>query len=213
MELLERIVRKELVTFCVIIFCGFSVFAQNSKPITSPENIGLFPKPGFEPLAPHKSPVRDRSNIKPENFRSSEASGKSLDDILSPGVGAEIPDCKPSWGLFKFRVTGKGLVDSTWFDGQLPKEKSIQILNNIRATNGSWIVAPGTKEGDVAWYVYFYSDTRARWDKNLNCSELDKELQKIVSAMTGNFYRLYYWTGEDKATIVRPTDNDGQPRY
>jgi hypothetical protein len=172
-----------------------------------------FPKPGFEPLAPHKSPVRDRSNIKPENFRFSEASGKSLDDRLSAGVGTEIPDCKPAWRLFKFRVTGKGLIDSTWFDGQLPKEKSIQILDNIRATGGSWIVAHGTKEGDVAWYVYFYSDTCARWDKNLNFSELDKELQKIVSSMTGNFYRLFYWTGEDKATIVRPTGNDGQPRY
>ena len=211
---MERIVRKKgAFTFCLLILCGLAVFSQNPKPITSPENIGLFPRPGFEPLPPHKSHVKDNSNIKPENFRFSDASGKSLNDRLSVGVGTETPNCKPSWGMFKFRVNGKGLVDSTWFDGHLPKEVSIRILDNIRATQGSWIVAPGTKETDVAWYVYFYSDTRARWDKNLKCSESDKELQKTVSSMTAYFYNLFYWFGEDKATMIRPTNNDGQPRY
>jgi hypothetical protein len=213
MELLEQVVRKKAVlTFCLVLFCLFPVFSQNSKPANSPENVGLFPRPGFEPLAPHKSPVRDRSNIKPENFRFSDAKGRSLDDLLSVGAGKDAPDCKPSWAMFKFRLNGKGLIDSTWFDGQLPKEVSARILNNIRNTEGSWTVAPGTKEEDVAWYVYFYSDTRGRWDRNLNCSESDKELQATVSSMTAFFKNLFYLFGEDRATMVRPTGNDGYPK-
>lgn len=213
MKLFERIARyKGSWILCLFIFCGCSVFSQNPKSPTAPENIGLFPKPGYEPLPPHQRHVIDRSNIKPENFRFSET-GKSLNDRLSAGAVTEAPDCKPSWAMFKFRVNGKGLIDSIWFDGQLSKKTTTRILDNIHATAGSWIVAPGTKESDVAWYVYFYSDTRGRWDRKLNCSESDKELQKAISFMTGYFYQLFYWTGEDKATIIRPTDNDGLPRY
>ncbi len=215
MELLKQVLvrNKGVLTFCLFILCGFSVFSQNSKPTFRPETIELFPKPGFEPPPPHKPRVIDKSNFKPENFRFSDASGKSLDDRLSVGMSTEPATCKPSYGLFKFRVNGRGLIDSTWFDGQLSKEVSIRILDNIRATEGSWVIKPGTKEEDEAWYVYFYSDTRGRWDKKLNCTEADKELQKAVSAMSNYYYNLYYWIGEDKATLIRPTQNDGQPRY
>ncbi|MPR32994.1 hypothetical protein [Salmonirosea aquatica] len=215
MELLEKVVihNKGVLTFCLCILCGFSVFSQNSEHRVHPANIELFPKPGFEPLPPHKSKIIDRSNFKPENFRFSDATGKSLNDRLSAGVGIEPASCKPSYGLFKFRVNGKGVIDSTWFDGQLSKEVSVRILDNIRATEGSWVITSGTKEADVAWYVYFYSDTRARWDKKMKCTESDKELQKAVSAISNYYYNLYYWIGEDKATLIRPTANDGQPRY
>lgn len=213
MKRIECVVRnKWILVLCFIVSCGFSSFSQIPKPATTPENIGLFPKPGFEPLELHKPRVRDNSTFKPENFQFSQASGKSLNDRLEVGVSAETVDCKPSWGLFKFRVNSKGQIDSTWFDGHLPKKVSMQILKNIRATQGSWIIAPGTKESDVAWYVYFYSDTRARLTKNLNCSESDKELQRAVSSMTSYFYNMYYWVGEDKAMIIRPTSNDGAPR-
>lgn len=215
MELLKQVVarNKGVFTFCLFILYGFSGFSQNSKHTFHPENIELFPKPGFERLPPHKPTVIDKSNIKPENFRFSDATGKSLNDRLSVGTSTEPANCKPSYALFKFRVNDKGLIDSTWFDGLLSKEVSIQILDNIRATEGSWVIAPGTKEGDVAWYIYCYSDTRARWDKKLNCTEADKELQKAVSAISGYFSNLYYWIGEDKATLIMPTENDGQPRY
>nr|WP_295934626.1 hypothetical protein [uncultured Dyadobacter sp.] len=213
MELTKRVARNVwMLVLCFIVSCGFSSFSQIPKPATTPENIDLFPKPGFEPLELHKSRVRDNSNFKPENFQFPQASGKSLNDRLEVGVSAETVDCKPSWGLFKFRVNSKGQIDSTWFDGHLPKKVSMQILKNIRATQGSWIIAPGTKESDVAWYVYFYSDTRARLTKNLNCSESDKELQRAVSSMSSYFYNMYYWVGEDKAMIIRPTSNDGAPR-
>jgi hypothetical protein len=209
----DSTINRGVLTFCLFILCGFSVFSQNSKNTVHPEHIELFPKPGFERLPPHTPTVRDKSNFKPENFRFSDATGKSLNDRLSVGVSTESANCKPSYALFKFRVNGKGLIDSTWFDGQLSKEVSSRILNNIRATDGSWVVAPGTKEGDVAWYIYFYSDTRGRWDKKLNCTESDKELQKAVSAFSNYYSNLYYWVGEDKATLIRPTVNDGQPRY
>lgn len=213
MELIGRIARSNwILILSITVSCGFSSFSQIPKPATTPENIGLFPKPGFEPPELYKPRVRNNSNFKPENFQFSQASGTSLNDRLEVGVSAETVDCKPSWGLFKFRVNGKGLIDSTWFDGQLPKKVSLRILENICGTQGSWIVAPGTKESDVAWFVYFYSDTRARLTKNLNCSESDKELQRTVSSMTSYFYNMYYWVGEDKAMIVRPTSNDGAPR-
>ncbi|GAB3162976.1 hypothetical protein GCM10027291_01740 [Telluribacter humicola] len=215
MELLKQVVvrNKGVFTFCLFILCGFSVFSQNSRPTVHPENIGLFPKPGYEPLPPHKSKVIDKSNFKPENFRFSDATGKSLNERLSVGISTESANCKPSYALFKFRVNGKGLIDSTWFDGQLSKEVSIRILGNIRTTEGSWVIAPGTKEVDVAWYVFFYTDTRGQWDRNLNCTESDKELQKAVSAFSDYFYNLYYWVGEDRATVIRPIQIDGQPKY
>ncbi len=212
MELWARlIVRKHAVfTFWLITLCGSTAFCQNSR--LRPEDIELFPKPGFELDPPHKSTIRDNSNIKPENFRFADKSGKSLEYRLSAGTGAEPPDCIPSWGLFRFSVNGRGLIDTTWFDGKLPAEVSKRILNNIRSTEGSWMVVPGTKPNDVAWYVYFYSDTRGRWNKNMRCPESDKELQKVVSSMTSLFYNSFYFLGEDKATMVRPTSNDGTPK-
>ncbi|TDE14585.1 hypothetical protein [Dyadobacter psychrotolerans] len=202
---------KKILISALLLFTA-SAFAQESAGEKAARNIGLLLAPWHERLPPHKSYVRDNSNIKPENFRFRDAPGRSLNDRLSVGVGAKTPDCKPSWAMFKFRVNGKGLVDSTWSDGNLPKEVSNRFVDNIHATDGSWIVASGTKETEVAWYVYFYSDTRGLWDRNLNCSDSDKELQKTVSYMTSFFYNLFYCFGEDKATMVRPTDNNGIPR-
>jgi len=199
--------------FVILLSLTLTTFAQESEGEKAAAKIGLFYLPGFEPSPKSKSHQPDTANYKPQNFRFRDASGRSLNDRLSVGVGAETLDCKPSWAMFKFRINGKGLVDSTWFDGHLPKEVSIRILDNIHATEGSWTVAPGTKEVDVAWYIYFYSDTRGRWAKDLNCSESDKELQRTVSSMTAFFYNLFYWLGDDKATMVRPTDNNGIPRY
>lgn len=210
MELLEHLAhRGSLLALWIFILCGFSVFSQDSKPRISGDDIELFPRPGFEPIAPHKSVRRDNSNIKPENFRFHDKSRRSLDERLSMGVGEKKISCKPSWGMFKFRVNGKGVVDSCWFDGQLPVKVSNRILDNIRATKGSWILSPGTQETDVAWYVYFYSDTRGRLDRKMNCSSADMELQKVVSFMTSYFQNLFYLLGEDKATMIMATSNDG----
>jgi hypothetical protein len=56
----------------------------------------------------------------------------------------------------------------------------------------------------------FYSDVRG--DKNVQCSEADKQLQKAVSSMSGFFYNLFFRLGEDNATMLRPTVIDGLPK-
>lgn len=210
MVLIARI--SVYLTFSLSILSGFASLSQSPGGSTPPAVIGLFPMPGFEPLPPHKSRVVDKTKFKPENFRFLNKAGKSLEDRLSSNAALETVDCRPSWGLFAFRVNGKGAIDSTWFDGHLPAASSNRILANICATEGSWVIAPGTKPDDVAWFVYFYSDVRALWDKNVQCSEADKELQKAVSSMNGFFYNLFFWLGKDNATMLRPTVIDGLPK-
>ena len=210
MKLIARI--SLYLTFSLTVLFGFEALCQNPGGRTNPAVIGLFPIPGLEPLPPHKSRVIDKTKFKPENFRFLNKSGKSLEDRLSSNAAPETVDCGPSWGLFAFRVNGKGAIDSTWFDGHLAAASSNRILANICATEGGWVIAPGTKPDDAAWFVYFYSDVRALWDKNVQCSLAEKELQKAVSSMNGFFYNLFFRLGEDNATMLRPTIIDGLPK-
>jgi hypothetical protein len=148
------------VTFLFSALSGFASLSQNPENRTNRAAIGLFPRPGFEPFPPHKSRVIDKTKFKPQNFRFLNKAGESLEDRLSSNAVTETVDCKPSWGLFAFRINGKGAIDSTWSDGHLPTASSNRILANICATEGSWAIAPETKPDDVAWFVYFYSDVR-----------------------------------------------------
>lgn len=198
------------ILFLVIFTTGIS-FAQDTTRRNLPAAIGLFPKPGFEPNPPHKSAVVDKSHLKPGNFRFSGKGGINLQSFLLTGIGPVTADCRPYWGLFAFRVNGTGKIDSTWSAGQMPIENTKRILTNIRATEGSWIIQSGTKTEDVAWYVFFYSDTRGRWQPNLNCSESEKDLQKAISSMSGFFYNMFHQLSDNLATVISPVEFTGLP--
>jgi hypothetical protein len=59
---------------------------------------------------------------------------------------------------------------------------------------------------------FTFTLTCALWDKNVQCSQADKELQKAVSSMTDFFYNLFFRLGEDNAIMLRPTVLDGLPK-
>jgi hypothetical protein len=190
------------------------VHAQESDTSKRATSIGLFPLPGFEPLPDHKSKEPDTASLRPQNFRFPDIDRKTLSDILEMGVELPPNDCKPSWGLFAFRVNAAGKIDSTWYQGSLPTTTSDKILANIRGTEGLWIIKQGTKPTDVAWFVYPFFDTRGRFERRSKCSDADKELLKVVSYLSSLVINLFYQVDRDhnRATMIMPTERDGIPK-
>lgn len=184
-------------------------FAQTTNPTKNAENIGLSPLSLFD--EPPRRYWLDTANFKPENFTFKIWDKKDLSDRLEMGVSVGPISCKPTWGMFIFRVNAKGKVDSTWYRGNLPTFTSDKILSNIHRTDGNWIIKPGTKPNHVAWFVYPFFDTRARFPVRAECSETDNELLRTVSALSNLFSMLYWQTGKDyyRGTMIRPTDKDG----
>lgn len=170
--------------------------------------------PGYEMLPSSNGYIPDTANIRPENFSFRIWDKKDLADRLAIDVDLPPESCKPSWGLFIFRVNGLGQVDSTRYEGNLAPITSSKILANICATEGNWMVKRGTKPNQVAWFAYPFFDIRGRYSKQLVCSSSDRELLKAVSSLSNMFWLVYYKVRreEQKGTLIRPTTMDGIPR-
>src|SRR5690606_27902554 len=95
--------------------------------------IGLSPLPGLEMPKRERTYRLDTANFHPENFSFRIWDKKDLTDRLEMGVPLPPAGCKPSWGLFVFRVNALGKVDSTWYRGNLPNMATTRILANICA--------------------------------------------------------------------------------
>ena len=200
--------------FIILLTLTLTSFAQESEGEKTAAKIGLFYLPGFEPPAKPKSHLPDTANFKPQNFSFPNINRQSLTARLETNIPLPPVDCKPSWGLFAFRVNAAGKVDSTWYRGSLPLVASDKILANIRATEGLWIIKPSTKPTDVAWFLYPFFDTRGRLERKYNCSEADIELLKAVSSLSNLVFNLYYQVdnNHNRATLIMPTERDGMPK-
>lgn len=185
-------------------------YSQESVKAKTAANIGLSQLPGFS-LPARSAYWLDTVNFRPENFSFRIWDKKDLTDRLELNVPMCPVQCKPSWGMFVFRVNAKGKVDSTWYRGNLPATTSDKIIYNIRATEGNWIIKKGTKPNHVAWFVYPFFDIRGRIPKQPGCSEADQELLQTVSDLSNLFYILYYKVDKDyyRGTMLRPTAEDG----
>jgi hypothetical protein len=206
-------ITKTFITL-ILLMAVVPAHAQDSDASKRATSIGLFPLRGFEPLPDHKSKEPDTARLKPQNFRFPDIDRKTLSDRLEMGVQLPDNNCKPSWGLFAFRINAAGKIDSTWYQGSLPTTTSDKILANIRGTEGRWIIKQGTKPTDVAWFVYPFFDTRGRFERISKCSEAKKELLKIVSDLSSLVINLFYQVDRDhnRATMITPTERDGIPK-
>lgn len=130
-------------------------------------------------------------------------------------MGVDLPpvSCRPSWGLFIFRLNGLGQVDSTWYEGNLAPITSSKALANVCATEGNWIIKPGTKPNHVAWFTYTFFDIRGRFSKQLECSKSDQELFKAVSFLSGIISMRYNKVDHNhqEATWIKPATIDDTP--
>jgi hypothetical protein len=185
-------------------------YSQELEKAKTAAKIGLSELPGFS--LPLKSAYwLDTINFRPENFSFRIWDKKDLTDRLELNVPMCPVQCKPSWGMFVFRVNAEGKVDSTWYRGNLPATTSDKIIYNIRATEGNWIIKKGTKPNHVAWFVYPFFDIRGRFPKQPDCSKADQELLQTVSDLSNLFYILFYKVDKDsyRGTMLRPTTEDG----
>jgi len=162
-----RTSQTKLIFMLAFLLLALTSFAQESEGAKTAAKIGLLHAPGHEPPEPHKSVVPDTANFKPENFSFPNIDRKTLDYWLGKDVPLPPASCKPSWGMFSFRVNANKKVDSTWYRGNLPPDASEKILENIRGTKGLWIIKPGIKPTHVAWYVYLYFDIRGKYSQEL----------------------------------------------
>lgn len=153
----------------------------------------------------------DTANFKPEYFRFPDIDKKDLGDRLENDVPLQTASCKPSWGIFAFRVNTSKKVDSTTYRGNLPYDVQMKILDNIYCTDGFWIVSPAAKPKNVAWYIYLYFDLRDTPFREARCTDEEKELHRAVSELSNLFYFLYYRINknDERATFLRPSKIDG----
>ncbi len=96
----------------------------------------------------------------------------------------EIAECKPTWSVFYFRVNGKNQVDSIKHTGNLPPFVTQQILENIKATQGHWEIAKGTKKTAYCWFIYPYFRIP---DDTPNCST-----QAGIKLLKANVRQMIY---------------------
>jgi hypothetical protein len=199
---------------CFALLFAKQALAQQSDGAKTAMQIELYALPGYE-LPQRTNRYRlDTANFRPENFSFRIWDKKDLTDRLETGVYLPEINCKPSWGIFIFRVNARGQVDTTTYRGNLPSNVSNKILANICATEGNWIIKPGTLPSNVAWFVYAFFDVRGRIPRKKECSDSDRELLDAVSSLSNLFWMVYYQVGRDfnRATMIRPTEIDGTPR-
>lgn len=203
-----------LVSIFLNILSSSLSFSQEVQKEKTASEIGLFRLPGHELPERPISRAPDTANYKPENFSFRIWDRKNLTDRLGLDVPIGPVRCKPSWGMFIFRVNALGKVDSTWYRGNLPEKASDKILSNIRGTEGNWIVKKGTKPNHVAWFVYPYFDIRGLIEKKSGCSDTDLELLRTVSHLSNLFSILFFQVDKDnnRAIMLRPEEVDGSPK-
>ena len=141
-------------------------------------------------------PSKERANIKgrPEYINS----------VLMSGISSsEGDECKSTWDIFFFRVTGKNEVDSIRHNGNLSSEITNQIISNIKSTQGHWKIPLGTNKKDYCWFVYPYFRISS---STPNCKQSENVLLKEnvwrMAQTMNEFYRFFQ--GYKHVVILNP---------
>lgn len=215
MKIRKALTQINWFVFLILILNAISVFAQRFKERSeqqiAAEKISLFPLSVFDPFPEPSSNWPDTANFKPENFKFPSIDRLSLEDHLAKGIPSIAPNCKPSWGVFCFRVNASGKVDSTVYDGNLNVKISNKILKNIKGTSGLWQVSKNSKPTNVAWFIYPVFDFGRLYDEKSDCSETDKLLQKTVWSLSNlvNFIHAYVDRDYIRATMLSTEKRNG----
>lgn len=114
-------------------------------------------------------------------------------------------DCKTTWGVFYFRVTGDKVVDSLYYAGTLNKSMNDQVIKNIYSTQGHWKVPAGTRNTRKYWFVYSYFSFGPYNYANPACSPFEGALQKNIIELAENLLIMSRYTGNKDRFILPPT--------
>lgn len=119
-------------------------------------------------------------------------------DIKEP----ENNSCSASWGIFFFRISAKGKVDSLFHEGTLENGIADQIVSNIHATNGHWKIPKETKVTEKLWFIFPYFHIGNGYDK---CPEADKRLMRNVMGLGEALGTITLYSGLRGAYLIRPS--------
>lgn len=121
-------------------------------------------------------------------------------DITEP----EKNSCSATWGIFFFRITAKGKVDSLFHEGPLENTVTNQIIKNIYATNGHWKIPKETKVTEKLWFIFPYFYIGHGYNK---CSEADKLLIRNVMGWGESIGTISLYSGLKGAYLIRSSMN------
>ncbi len=140
-------------------------------------------------------------------FKTDKATGSGQDlfsylekDIKEP----ENNNCSATWGVFFFRITADGKVDSLFHEGTLETTTSNQIIKNIYATNGHWKIPKETKVIEKLWFIFPYFHIGHGYNQ---CSEAEKVLIRNVMGLGEIIGTITLYTGLKDAYLIRPSMN------
>ena len=132
-----------------------------------------------------------------------KGAGHEFHRLLAKDVNTASYDCISTCSVFYFRVNNKGIVDSIRFEGNLRKEVQQQIVKNIYATKGHWLISPSTRKNQKCWFMYPFFDLSDGPDDK--CSESDKTTRKNLTAMIHELQQIkVFLDGQTQVVMIEP---------
>ncbi len=137
--------------------------------------------------------------------------GCSMDDWMKAGVPwNQSEGNSPAWAFFYFRVNGSGEVDKLYHRGNLSNKVADIIGQNIRKTEGHWVIPEGFALSDHWWFVLPYFDLgKTPCFLGTDCTKEDSLLQQTLIRMEGNMHDLQRSVADSSARIFPPISIGG----
>ncbi|WP_254561394.1 hypothetical protein [Dyadobacter diqingensis] len=119
--------------------------------------------------------------------------------------GSEENSCRATWGVFYFRVTGKGKIDTLYHEETLREEVTSQIIKNIYVSGKHWKIPKDTRATDKLWFVYPYFDLGCKSYLGSDCPEAEKLVQKNVMELAESMKKICFYTETKGAYFIPPS--------
>lgn len=133
--------------------------------------------------------------------------GKGMDmySFLEKDIDKIKSDSLATWGVFFFRVTRQGKIDSLFYKGTLKKEVTDLINKNIKLTEGHWKISKTATSVKKLWFVYPYFNMGKRNCLDFDCSAVVKVLQANITDIAEAMGTMSLYTESKNAYFIRPT--------
>ncbi|TKT90141.1 hypothetical protein [Dyadobacter frigoris] len=125
--------------------------------------------------------------------------------VLSPREN----ECKPTWGVFYFKVNALGKIDSLANDGNLRSAVSERIVKNIYSTEGHWIISNTNKSIKSQLFIFLYFDYGGAFYGDNSCPEEFKLLQQTVMSISETLSKAAIVANGGRGTVIGPSLNGG----
>ncbi|MCF0075539.1 hypothetical protein LZD49_34005 [Dyadobacter sp. CY261] len=114
-------------------------------------------------------------------------------------------NCSATWGIFYFRVTERGMVDSVYHQGTLRDIVVKQIVSNIYATQGHWKSQAGKPIPKRYWFIYPYYDFGPYSFESTKCNDSEKVLQKNLVKVSESMLTIRQHFRSEGYYMLNPT--------